>query len=74
MKKANELAEKEENKETIYVVRGYPNKWKIEKRIRHTKSLQFKIKVEERNNIGCRNITLKLINIQGLTKKLNLGS
>ena len=30
MKKAKELAEKEENKGKLYVVRGYPTKWMIE--------------------------------------------
>ena len=36
MKKAKELAEKEENKDKFYVVRGYPTKWRIEERVRHT--------------------------------------
>ena len=36
MKKAKELAEKEENKGTFYVVRGYQTKWRIEERVRHT--------------------------------------
>ena len=36
MKKAKELAKKEENKGKLYVVRGYPTKWRIEERVRHT--------------------------------------
>ena len=36
MKKAKELAENEENKGKFYVVRGYPTKWRIEERVRHT--------------------------------------
>ena len=36
MKKAKELAEKEVNKGKFYVVRGYPTKWRIEERVRHT--------------------------------------
>ena len=36
IKKVKELTEKEENKGKFYVVRGYPTKWRIEERVRHT--------------------------------------
>ena len=72
MKKAEELAEKEENKSKFYVVRGYPTKWRIKERVRHTTNLLLKRKVEESEKISCQNTTLKLINIQGLTKTKNM--
>ena len=31
-----ELAENEENTGKFYVVRGYPTKWRIEEKVRHT--------------------------------------
>ena len=65
MRKTNELADKEENIENFYVVRGYPTRWKKEYDIL---KIDYSKKVEESNNIGCPNTTLKLINIQGLTK------
>ena len=33
VKKAKKLVEKEENKGQVYVVRGYPNKWKIKQKV-----------------------------------------
>ena len=50
------------------MVRGYPTKWRLDERVRHTTNCLLKRKVEVSSNIGCQNTTLKLIIIQGLTK------